>query len=209
MRSKQVVGIVDYQSGNILSVVNAVEAVDVRPVLVSRPQDLDRCSHLILPGVGAFGYCADRLRVSGLLESIEQWALRDEKPLLGICVGMQLMADHSEELGAHSGLGWIGGAVRKLEKSTRQATIHVPHVGWNEVLFKESFGLFRAGESVDFYFDHSFAYHTPRLGREIGLTHHGQDFSALIKRGNIVGTQFHPEKSQAAGMRLLKSFLEM
>lgn len=207
--NKQVVGIVDYQSGNIRSVVNAVEAADVVSTLVRNPGDLGGCSHLVLPGVGAFGFCADRLKASGLLEGIEQWALRDEKPLLGICVGMQLMADHSEELGSHAGLGWIGGTVRKLEKTVGQASIHVPHVGWNEVLFKESFGLFRAGESVDFYFDHSFAYHAPRLGREIGSTYHGQHFSALIKRGNMVATQFHPEKSQAAGMRLLKSFLAM
>jgi glutamine amidotransferase len=209
MIKKQVVGIVDYQSGNIRSVVNAVEAVDACSILVRSPQDLNACSHLVLPGVGAFGFCVDRLLASGLLKSLESWALRDEKPLLGICVGMQLMADHSEELGSHLGLGWIGGAVRKLEKPAGQATIRIPHVGWNEVLFKESFGLFRAGESVDFYFDHSFAYHAPRLGREIGSAHHGHNFCALIRRGNIIATQFHPEKSQSSGMRLLKSFLAM
>jgi glutamine amidotransferase len=207
--NKQVVGIVDYQSGNIRSTVNAIDAVGVQSILVRNSQDLDACSHLVLPGVGAFGFCADKLRASRLLEPIEQWALRDQKPLLGICVGMQLMADHSEELGFHAGLGWIGGYVRKLQKTAGQAAIHVPHVGWNEVFFKESFGLFKAGESVDFYFDHSFAYHTPRFGAEIGSAHHGQNFSAIIKRGNLIATQFHPEKSQAAGMRLLKSFLAM
>ena len=207
--SKQVVGIVDYHSGNIRSVVNAVEAVGVSSRLLQHPQDIKGCSHLVLPGVGAFGFCADRLRTSGLLEDLEQWALRDGRPLLGICVGMQLMADYSEELGQHQGLAWIGGSVRKLEKPVDRLEIHVPHVGWNDVLFKESFGLFKAGESVDFYFDHSFAYHSPRLGEEIASAHHGQSFSALIKRGNLVAVQFHPEKSQAAGTRLLKSFLAM
>lgn len=207
--NKQVVGIIDYQSGNIRSVANAVEAVNAQSFLVRSPQDLINCSHLILPGVGAFGFCAERLRKSGLLESIEQWALRDGKPLLGICVGMQLMADHSEELGLHPGLGWIGGAVRKLKQPAGQAAIHVPHVGWNEVLFKESFGLFKEGEAIDFYFDHSFAYYSPRLGLEIGSANHGYNFSALIKRGNLVATQFHPEKSQSAGMRLLESFLKL
>ncbi len=207
--SRQVVGVVDYHSGNIRSVVNAVESINVSSRLVRHPRDIQDCSHLILPGVGAFGFCVDRLRASGLLEGLEQWALLDGKPLLGICVGMQMMADHSEEQGRHQGLAWIGGEVRKLEKPADQPHIHVPHVGWNEVLFKESFGLFKAGESVDFYFDHSFAYHAPRLGKEIASAHHGQEFSAIIKRGNIVATQFHPEKSQAAGMRLLKSFLAM
>ena len=117
MIKKQVVGIVDYQSGNIRSVVNAVEAVDACSILVRSPQDLNACSHLVLPGVGAFGFCVDRLLASGLLKSLESWALRDEKPLLGICVGMQLMADHSEELGSHLGLGWIGGGCPKAGKT--------------------------------------------------------------------------------------------
>lgn len=203
------VGVIDYDSGNIRSVVNAVEAIDVHARLVKKHQDLRGCSHVVLPGVGAFGFCADRLRTSGLLEELEQWALGDGKPLLGICVGMQLMADHSEELGRHQGLGWIGGSVRKLATPADQPEIRVPHVGWNEVFFKESFGLFNAGESVDFYFDHAFAYQSPRLGAEIACAHHGQQFTAAIKRGNIVAVQFHPEKSQAAGMRLFKSFLSM
>lgn len=207
--SRQVVGVINYQSGNIRSVVNAVEAIGVNSCLVQHPRDMKNCTHLILPGVGAFGFCADRLRDSGLLGELEHWALRDGKPLLGICVGMQLMADYSEELGRHQGLAWIGGSVRKLEKSVEQPEIHVPHVGWNEVVFKQPFGLFKPGESVDFYFDHSFAYHSPRLGEEIATTYHGQPFSSLIKRGNLVAVQFHPEKSQAAGMRLLKSFLAM
>ena len=207
--NKPIVGVIDYKSGNIRSVINAIESIGAGSTLVQYPQDMKECTHLVLPGVGAFGFCADRLRSSGLLESLEHWALHDEKPLLGICVGMQLMADHSEELGRHQGLAWIGGTVEKLEKTPLDPDVRVPHVGWNEVLFSESFGKFNAGESVDFYFDHSYAYHTPRLGREIGSTHHGQHFSSLIKRGNILAAQFHPEKSQAAGTRLLESFFAM
>lgn len=207
--NKQLVGVIDYHSGNIRSVVNAIEAVDVESRLVRHSEDVQGCSHLVLPGVGAFGFCADRLRDSGLLPELEQWALHDRRPLLGICVGMQLMADRSEELGEHEGLAWIGGSVRKLERPADQPEVRVPHVGWNEVFFKERFGLFKAGELVDFYFDHSFAYHAPRLGDEIASTYHGQSFCALIKRGNMVAVQFHPEKSQGAGARLLKSFLAM
>ena len=206
--SRLTVGVVDYGSGNIRSVVNAVECAGAGAKLVQQSGDVRGCSHLVLPGVGAFGFCAERLRNSGMLLPLEQWALREARPLLGICVGMQLMADFSEERGKHAGLGWIGGAVRALEQS-RQAGIRVPHVGWDEVQFTEPFGLFAAGETADFYFDHSFVYHDPSRGREVASASHGQRFSAIVQRMNILGVQFHPEKSQAAGMRLLKSFLAM
>lgn len=206
--SKPVIGIVDYRSGNIRSVVNAVESIGSGARVVRNVRELNDCSHMILPGVGAFGFCAQRLRDSGLLDALEQWALRDRRPLLGICVGMQLMADYSEELGRHEGLGWIGGAVRKLERKQDEVHVRVPHVGWNDVVFAESFGLFKKDESVDFYFDHSFAYCAPRLGKELACSHHGQRFSALLQHENIIAAQFHPEKSQAAGRRLLKSFLQ-
>lgn len=204
--NRPIVGVVDYQSGNIRSVINALESVGASTRLVSKSKHIDNCSHLILPGVGAFGFCADRLRSSDLLPVLEDWALRDCKPLLGICVGMQLMADYSEEQGRHSGLAWIGGSVKRLEKRS-DSNIRIPHVGWNEVIFKEPFGLFKTGEIVDFYFDHSFAYHSPVLGRDIAVCSHGCEFSAVIKRDNIVAAQFHPEKSQEVGMRFLKSFL--
>jgi glutamine amidotransferase len=208
MTTVPTVGIVDYQSGNIRSVVNAVESVGARAQLVSEPGDADACSHLILPGVGAFGFCAEKLRHSGLLPAIERAALTDGKPLLGICVGMQLMADFSEELGWHAGLGWVGGAVTALPRDAGRG-IRVPHVGWDNVLFKQSLGLFAAGESVDFYFDHSFALQGPVLGREVGTCQHGRAFTAVVRRGNILAVQFHPEKSQTAGMRLIESFLAM
>jgi glutamine amidotransferase len=202
------VGIVNYRSGNIRSVVNAVESVGARARLVSEPGDTDACSHLILPGVGAFGFCAEKLTRSGLLPAIEQSVLIEGKPLLGICVGMQLMADFSEELGRHAGLGWVGGMVTGLHHDAERG-IRVPHVGWDDVLFKQSLGLFAEGESVDFYFDHSFALQGAALGHEVGTCHHGRDFSAIVRRGNILAVQFHPEKSQTAGMRLIESFLAM
>jgi imidazole glycerol-phosphate synthase subunit HisH len=208
MMNRKIAGIIDYNSGNIRSVVNAVESIGVATQRVYDPDQLAGCSHIILPGVGAFGFCVDRLRESGLLPALENWALQDKKPLLGICVGMQLMADSSEEQGRHEGLGWIGGLVRKLDKSSDDG-IRVPHVGWNEVVFSQSFGLFKSGEYVDFYFDHSFAYHNPVLGYEIGFCRHGCQFSAIVRRDNIVAVQFHPEKSQTAGMRLLESFLAL
>lgn len=200
-----VVGIVDYQSGNIRSVSNAVEFAGGTVKAVQSPADIPGCSHLVLPGVGAFGFCATQLRASGLLPALERWALEDRRPLLGICVGMQLMADYSDEQGHHTGLGWLGGAVRKLDR-VAGSSIRIPHVGWNEVQFIESFGDVSQGESPNFYFDHSYAYEGLRQGSEVGQCTHGRQFSAVIRRDNIVAVQFHPEKSQAAGMRVLRSF---
>ena len=200
-----IVGIVDYQSGNIRSVANAAENAGgaVRDVRV--PADLAACTHLILPGVGAFGFCAERLRSSGLLPALEQWALRDAKPLMGICVGMQLLAAYSEEHGRQEGLGWIGGTVRKLENAG-DGGVRIPHVGWNEVEFTQPLGQFRVGDVANFYFDHSYAYDAPDSDSEVGRCRHGRTFSALIRRNNILAAQFHPEKSQAQGMRVLKAF---
>lgn len=206
-RPRAVVGVVDYHSGNIRSVVSALESTGARTRLVRHPGDTKACSHLVLPGVGAFGFCADQLRTSGLLAGLQQWALEEKRPLLGICVGMQLMADSSDELGSHKGLGWIGGFVTRIRQESSEAGVRVPHVGWNNVEFGESFGQFNVGDSVDFYFDHSYAYHAPNPGREIASVHHGQSFCAMVRRENVVAVQFHPEKSQAAGMRLLESFL--
>jgi imidazole glycerol-phosphate synthase subunit HisH len=208
MKNGRQVGVIDYRSGNIRSVLNALDAVGCSAVLVRRADELAGCTHVLLPGVGAFGFCVDRLRASGMLPALEQWALKDGRPLLGICVGMQLMADFSEEQGRHEGLRWIGGEVRQLRKDA-QAGIRVPHVGWNEVRFTEAFGQFRAGDSTDFYFDHSFAYYDPARGHQVGACSHGGDFCALVRRDNIVAAQFHPEKSQEAGMRFLESFLAL
>lgn len=203
--ARPTVGIIDYQSGNIRSVANAVEHAGGLALNVLRPDDITDCTHLILPGVGAFGFCARRLQASGLLPALEQWALLEHKPLLGICVGMQLLADYSDEHGTNRGLGWVGGAVRKLDNAG-DAAIRIPHVGWNDVEFKESLGEFRTGDTPSFYFDHSFAYDAPDSGNEVATCHHGRPFSAIIRKNNIIAAQFHPEKSQTSGMRLLQAF---
>jgi glutamine amidotransferase len=156
------VGIVDYESGNIRSVANAVEHAGGEVTIVTSPGDMSGLTHLVLPGVGAFGFC-------------------------------------------DQGLGWMGGVVRPLEKPAG-SDLRIPHVGWNAVTFAEAFGQFRAGESADFYFDHSYALDMPTKGRRVGVCEHGRAFSALVVRDNIVAAQFHPEKSQAAGMKLLQSF---
>ena len=203
-----VVGIVDYQSGNIRSVTNAMEHAGASVEIVGSRADLARCSHLVLPGVGAFGFCAERLRASGLLPVVTEWAFEQRRPLLGICVGMQLMADVGVEQGRHDGLGWMGGTVTRLDADGR-ADIRVPHVGWNDVEFLEAFGPVRVGERLNFYFDHSYAYDKPTRGHEVGICTHGRRFGAMLRRDNIVAVQFHPEKSQEAGMRILQGFFDL
>lgn len=201
------VGIIDYKAGNIQSLSNAIEHLGAQFQIVGTGTDLNGITHLILPGVGAFGYCADRLRATGMLATLEEWVFTHRNPILGICIGMQLLADTSEELGLQEGLGWIGGNVLRLQSST--PSVRVPHVGWNSVSFEEGFGEFQQNSQNDFYFDHSYAYHAPKHGRRLARCTHGQPFSAAIRRENIVGVQFHPEKSQTAGMRFLRSFLAM
>lgn len=200
----RVVGIVDYGAGNIQSIQNAFDYVGAIVRRIHSGRDLSGCSHVVLPGVGAFGFCAERLQASGLTPDLQRWALEQRKPLLGICVGMQLLGDRSDESPDIAGLGWIGGDVRRLRA---QAGVRVPHVGWNKVRFEHPFGAFAQGDNADFYFDHSFAYHEPRQGRAVGACLHGALFNAVVEHGNIVAAQFHPEKSQAAGLRFLESFL--
>jgi imidazole glycerol-phosphate synthase subunit HisH len=201
------VGVVDYRAGNIRSIVNAFEHLNAETRLVSDESHLSGLSHLVLPGVGAFGFCAERLRASGLQPALQRWTLVEHRPLLGICVGMQLLADSSDELGLQDGLGWGGGKVERLRPD--MAAARVPHVGWNSVRFDADFGEFAPGEEADFYFDHSYAYTAPTLAHRLAACTHGQTFSAVIRRGNLVAAQFHPEKSQTSGMRFLRSFLAL
>lgn len=203
----RLVGLIDYQAGNVQSIENALDHLGARVRRVRSAADMDGPTHLLLPGVGAFGYCADKLRATGLVDDLRRWAIDEGRPMLGICVGMQLMADVGEEMGRHEGLGFIGGTVRAIAAAPPE--VRVPHVGWNNVRFAEPFGSFAAGDEADFYFDHSYAYHDPVHGAPLGTCNHGVDFCALVRRGNLVAAQFHPEKSQEAGLRFLKGFLEL
>lgn len=201
------IGLIDYQAGNIRSIANAFEHLGAGVTRVRTDRDFNEATHLVLPGVGAFGFCAERLRSSGLLPALEEFVFIMQRPLLAICVGMQLLADSSHELGFQQGLGWVGGSVELLQPDER--SLRVPHVGWNAITFESDFGEYRKGDSIDFYFDHSYAYKNPSKGKVLASCTHGEMFCAAVQRDNILGVQFHPEKSQDSGMRFLRYFLDL
>ena len=206
------VAIVDYGSGNLRSAAKALERASHEAglrqdvVVTSAAEVVAAADRVVLPGVGAFGDCRRGLdALPGMAEALQEAVIAKGRPFLGICVGMQLLADSSDELGLQRGLGWMGGKVRKLQ--SKEPGIRIPHVGWNTVVFEEDFGEYRQGGQGDFYFDHSYAYRMPSKGQLLATCTHGETFCAAIRRDNLVAVQFHPEKSQTAGMRFLRGFL--
>jgi len=196
------IALIDYGAGNLHSVHNALKAAGATGVSVTADPDVVlRADRVVLPGVGAFGACAAALRaVEGMVDALEQRVRGDGVPFLGICVGMQLMADRGEELGTHEGLGWMSGAVRTLVPDRPETK--VPHMGWNDVVPTVPHPLIAPGEA---YFLHSFAFEGDDV---IATTEHCGAVTAASGRDNLIGVQFHPEKSQRYGLDLLARFLE-
>jgi imidazole glycerol-phosphate synthase subunit HisH len=194
--------LIDIRSGNLHSVENALRAAGAGEVTVTADPDVVACAdRIVLPGVGAFGTCAANLRaVDGLEQALGEAVLNRGRPFLGVCVGMQLMADAGEEFGEHRGLGWVSGRVRRLEPGTVDAK--VPHMGWNDVVPAAPHPLLVRGEA---YFLHSYAFDGADV---LATTDHAGPVTAAIGRDNLLGVQFHPEKSQAYGLDLLARFLE-
>ena len=194
--------LIDYGAGNLHSVANALKAAGCTDLAITADPDVvARADRIVLPGVGAFGACAAALRgVDGMVEAMEQRVLREAAPFLGVCVGMQLLAETGEELGTHRGLGWIAGTVRRLEPSDSAAK--VPHMGWNDVVPVADHELVQPGEA---YFLHSYAFDGADV---IATTDHDGPVTAAIGRDTILGVQFHPEKSQHYGLALLRRFLD-
>lgn len=194
--------LIDIQSGNLRSVENALHAAGGTDIVVTADPDAVRAAdRIVLPGVGAFGACAANLRaVDGLEDALREAVFARARPFLGICVGMQLLADTGEEMGVHRGLGWIAGRVRRLEPGTMEAK--VPHMGWNDVAPARPHPLIVPGEA---YFLHSYAFEGESV---LATTDHAGPVTAATGRDNLVGVQFHPEKSQRYGLDLLARFLE-
>ena len=210
----QTVALIDYGSGNLRSAEKALlkaaqdHGVAARIAVTSDPDAVARADRIVLPGVGAFAHCFKALQERpGLIEAMGEAVSARGAPFLGICVGMQLMATRGLEFGATPGLDWIAGEVRQLTPSDPHCKI--PHMGWNGLVELAGHPL-SAGlpEETPFYFTHSFAFFPERTDDVIAQADHGGRFPAAVARGNMAGVQFHPEKSQAAGLSLLARFLE-
>ncbi len=193
--------IIDYGMGNLRSVEKAVEAVGGTPSISPDPDAVRNAERLILPGVGAFGDAMENLRQRGLDRAICE-AVREGKPLLGLCLGLQLLFSQSEEFGLHQGLNLIPGKVLRFD----EAGLRVPHVGWNILNMKRQHPIFQGIKSGrDFYFVHSYAIVCERETDLLAVTEYGGEVTAVIGRANILGVQFHPEKSQVNGLRLIEN----
>ena len=196
--------ITDYGVGNIDSIRNALTRLGYQKItLSSKAKALNDADAIILPGVGAFAECVEKIKRRNLDHILEEAVLGQKRPLMGICVGMQLMGSYSEEGGLHQGLGWIPGSVSRFDLPNEFA---VPHVGWNDInpVKKESY-FSSLSADPDFYFDHSYHF---RCDDEhvLATCHYGITIVAAIQKENIFGVQFHPEKSQNNGLRLFRSF---
>ncbi|MGC4079552.1 MAG: imidazole glycerol phosphate synthase subunit HisH [Rubrivivax sp.] len=203
------IAIVDYGMGNLHSVRHSLSMVGADARVTKDPKDLERAERIVFPGVGAFGECVKNLRASGMLEALTREVLEKKKPMFGICVGMQVLADTGEELGTHEGLGWIPGRVRRL----RGEGVRVPHVGWNSARITSDHFVFRdLPPDATFYYVHSYVLE-PAGNAAVApnvvaaVCDYGEQFVCAIAKENIVATQFHPEKSQDAGLTLLDRFL--
>ena len=201
---KSLIAILDYGVGNVGSMANMLKKLEVSCCVTSDPGEIRRADKLILPGVGAFDYGMKKLTEKGLVPILEEEVLGRQKPILGVCLGMQMFAKSSEE-GNASGLGWIDGTVARFPTDSG-GSLKVPHMGWNTVTPARPDALFQGmPEDARFYFVHSFHLSCPD---EIATGHtlYGTRFVAAVKHGNIRGVQFHPEKSHRFGMQLLANF---
>ncbi len=199
------IAIVDYGVGNLRSVQKALERVGAMAVVTSDPAALDAAQGVVLPGVGAFGDGMDSLRARHLVEPVLRQA-RSGKPLLGICLGMQLLFDESEEMGLHQGLGLLAGRVVRFP----EGDLKVPHIGWNQLRMAGSRAemalLEGIVEGAHAYFVHSYYVAPEEPGDILATTEYGVEFASVVGQGTIYGAQFHPEKSQEVGLRLLENF---
>ena len=200
------IAVVDYGMGNLRSVLNALEAQGASAFVAREPGDLDSADAVILPGVGAFADGMRQLRERGWIPALEDVVRRDGTPFLGICLGMQLLAARGTEHGDHEGLGWLDGVVTRLPAT--EPGIRVPHIGWNDV--EVTGGALYDGftQAPDFYFVHAYRFEPADDSVVTGWCTHGVRFAASVAQGNIHAVQFHPEKSQQAGMAVLRNFLQ-
>ncbi len=201
------IGIINYNMGNLASVYNACHLLDETASFVTEPEKLKTYDRVILPGVGAFGDAMKHLNQTGMKEAIYEFA-KSGKPMIGICLGMQLLFESSEEFGTNKGLGLIDGRIIKFDKSKMHEDTKIPHIGWNIIKTKDEHTLFEGLANPYLYFVHS--YHAITNEQNvIGKTNYGYEFVSAVHKENIYGFQPHPEKSHNNGLKILKNFMNL
>ncbi len=208
------IAIVDYESGNLKSVSKALESAGnnlkkkIKISVTRSIQDIETADKIILPGQGSFKQCYQSiLSIHGLLDSLQEKVVQQKKYLLGICVGMQLFADYGDEEGGCKGFSWITGEVKKIKIKDN---LKLPHMGWNNIFFKKASPLFDGiKDQSHFYFVHSYSFQPKQKENIAACTNYGEEVVVAVEKNNIFGTQFHPEKSQENGIKLLENFLKL
>ena len=203
------ISIVDYGLGNILAFANIYKRLNIPVKIVSSASELKGAERIILPGVGSFDWAMTRLNESGMRETLDLLVMEKQIPIIGICVGMQMMASRSDE-GQLDGLGWIDAEVKHFDESIFTQSTHLPHMGWNDVLPVTSHPILEGlGTDARFYFLHSYYFSEANSNQVLAQTDYNGLYTSVIHRNNIFGVQFHPEKSHHWGVQLLKNFAEM
>ncbi len=213
----KLVSIIDYGCGNIKSVFNAFSAIheknNLRIQITSKENEIKNSSHIVLPGVGSYESCVEGLKNSNLLGILSKKVLEDHLPFLGICVGMQMLSSQGFENGIFKGLNWIKGDVKKIKKSDKN--LKIPHMGWNSISVKRETNFTKKLmnkidlDKANAYFVHSYNFSPENNNYKIMTTNYEQEITAMVCKKNIIGTQFHPEKSHVFGLKFLETFLEL
>jgi glutamine amidotransferase len=201
--------IVNYGLGNIQAFANIYKRLNIPAIIAASAEELAGSEKIILPGVGAFDWAMTRLNQSGMRERLDDLVVRQRCPVMGICVGMQMMAKRSDE-GVLEGLGWMDAEVRKFDVASFNQKTHLPHMGWNDVFPRQNGSLFRGLESdARFYFLHSYYFAPHQEGDVLAVSDYNGLFASSVRAGNVFGVQFHPEKSHQWGIQLLRNFAEL
>lgn len=201
------VAILDYGVGNIASILNMFSKVGAEAIITADPEVLRKADKILLPGVGHFDYCMQQYAKAPFVEALQQRVLVDKVPILGVCVGCQMLMGFSEE-GKEKGLGWLQGKVVKFDRTQMPESLKVPHMGWTDIHPIKETKLFQGIEEPRYYFVHSYHLRCEDPGDVQSTADYGYPFTASVERGNIMGVQFHPEKSHRFGMKLFENFVK-